>query len=49
MLFDLHTDPAQRQPFRDDAIEARLLGLMAGLMRANEAPPEAFTRLGLTP
>ena len=49
VLFDLRDDPEQLKPFRDDAIEARLLDLMAQLMRANEAPPEAFIRLGLTP
>ena len=49
VLFDLHEDPEQLQPFRDEGIEKRLLGLMDGLMRANEAPPEAFTRLGLSP
>jgi arylsulfatase A-like enzyme len=49
VLFDLQDDPEQLKPFREDAIEARLLDLMAQLMRANEAPPEAFIRLGLTP
>lgn len=49
VLFDLHRDPEQLEPFRDEHIEARLLQQMAALMRANEAPPEAFTRLGLAP
>ncbi|MGA1285974.1 MAG: sulfatase [Rubrivivax sp.] len=49
VLFDLHADPEQRQPLRDQDVEKRLLRLMDGLMRANEAPPEAFTRLGLIP
>ena len=49
MLFDLLVDPEQLQPFRDEDIEKRLLDLMGGLMHANEAPPEAFTRLGLIP
>jgi hypothetical protein len=47
MLFDLEKDPAQEHPFRDDAIEARLCRQMAELMRANDAPPEQFERLGL--
>ena len=47
VLYDLETDYAQQKPFRDAAIEARLLTLMADIMRRNEAPPEAFTRLGL--
>ncbi|MDA1261014.1 MAG: sulfatase [Planctomycetota bacterium] len=47
VLYDLEKDPEQQRPFRDEAIEARLLGLMDELMRQNEAPPEAFVRLGL--
>ena len=47
VLYDLENDPDQLRPFRDEKIEARLLGLMADLMRRNEAPPEAFLRLGL--
>ncbi len=47
VLYDLQDDYAQQKPFRDDAIEARLLGLMAELMRKNDAPAEAFSRLGL--
>ena len=47
MLYDLQADPGQLRPFRDEAIERRLLALMDGLMRKNEAPPEAFSRLGL--
>ncbi|MFI5015322.1 MAG: sulfatase [Hyphomicrobiales bacterium] len=48
-LYDLRLDPAQAHPLDDPAEEARLTKLMAGLMRANEAPPEAFARLGLRP
>jgi hypothetical protein len=47
VLYDLASDYNQQKPFRDEKIEARLLGLMAGLMRRNEAPAEAFSRLGL--
>ncbi len=47
VLYDMAKDPTQQRPFRDPEIEARLLGLMRDLMLKNEAPPEAFTRLGL--
>jgi hypothetical protein len=46
-LYDLKADPGQAKPLRDSPHEARLEGLMARLMQANEAPPEAFQRLGL--
>lgn len=49
MLFDLQADHEQRHPLHDAAVETRLPGLMRDPMRANEAPPEAFTRLGLQP
>ena len=48
-LYDITTDPGQETPLADAAVEARMVDLMAGLMRANHAPPEAFARLGLTP
>ena len=48
-LYDLESDPGQEKPLADAAVEARMVDLMARLMRANHAPPEAFTRLGLTP
>jgi arylsulfatase A-like enzyme len=46
-LYDLETDPGQETPLVDAATEARMAELMTNLMRANQAPPEAFTRLGL--
>ena len=49
VLYDLHADYDQQRPFRDEAIEARLKTSMAEVMRRNDAPAEAFTRLGLTP
>ncbi len=49
VLYDLEADPEQQRPFRDEQIERRLLRLMGELMRRNEAPPEAFIRLGLQP
>ena len=47
MLFDLETDPSQETPLDNVAEEARLSARMAELMRANDAPPEQFERLGL--
>lgn len=47
-LYDLATDPGQLHPIRDPAVEARMIGLMRGLMARNEAPAEAFTRLGFS-
>ena len=46
-LYDLQNDPNQMNPFRDEAIEARLLELLYGLMLENEAPKEAFIRLDM--
>jgi arylsulfatase A-like enzyme len=47
MLFDLQTDPAQNTPIDDPAAEKRMIELMTGLMKANDAPPEQYQRLGL--
>ena len=49
VLYDLHADPEQQTPLQDPAVEQRLLGEIDSLMRRNEAPAEAFTRLGLIP
>jgi len=46
-LYDLHADPGQATPLDDPAQEARLTALMAQLMAANHAPPEAYARLGI--
>ena len=46
-LYDLETDPGQEKPLRDAGAEARMVGLMRGLMTTNDAPPEAYARLGL--
>lgn len=48
-LYDLENDPRQENPIKDPEIEARMIRLMRELMKRNEAPPEAFTRLGLDP
>jgi arylsulfatase A-like enzyme len=49
MLFDLASDPHQERPIQDAAVEARMIGRLVRLMRANDAPPEQFRRLGLEP
>ncbi|HRU05228.1 MAG TPA: sulfatase [Candidatus Brocadiia bacterium] len=49
LLFDLQTDPEQQHPIHEPAIEARMTALLVRLMKENNAPPEQFERLGLTP
>jgi hypothetical protein len=46
-LYDLDSDPGQERPLADAEAEKRMVRLMTELMRANQAPPEAFTRLDL--
>src|SRR5579859_230431 len=46
-LYDLAADPGQQHPLKDPAQERRLAALMAQLIAANQAPPEAFRRLDL--
>jgi arylsulfatase A-like enzyme len=46
-LYDLAADPGQEHPIDDPAAEQRMIELMVALMRANDAPPEQFERLGL--
>ncbi|MBW7459036.1 sulfatase, partial [Paenibacillus sepulcri] len=47
LLYDVQTDPQQREPIADAAVEARMVGLLTELMRENEAPEEQYARLGL--
>ena len=47
VLYDLVSDPAQMFPVSDAEIETRLAQQMLRLMRANDAPVESFSRLGL--
>ena len=47
VLYDLATDPRQMRPVDDPDTEARLVGEMIKIMQRNEAPPEAYRRLGL--
>lgn len=46
-LYDLKTDPCQKQPVRDPETELRLLTGMRALMTENEAPDEQYSRLGI--
>ncbi|MFJ6623359.1 sulfatase [Kitasatospora sp. NPDC091335] len=47
LLFDLDADPQQRTPILDEEAELRMATHLVDLMRANEAPPSQFERLGL--
>ena len=47
LLFDLENDPTQETPIQDAAVEQRMTELLAKQMKANDAPPEQFERLGL--
>jgi hypothetical protein len=46
-LYDLEADPTQQAPIYAAAEAGRLAALLATLMAEQEAPPEAFARLGL--
>ncbi len=46
-LYDLTVDPGQESPLADDVVEQRLIAMMRDLMKANQAPVEAFKRLGI--
>ena len=48
-LYDLTADPGEEHPFRDAAIEARLLAAAKAVMHAHDAPPEMFERFDLAP
>ena len=47
VLFDTKNDPEQRTPISSPEIVTRLVEQMLALMRVNDAPPEAYVRLGL--
>ncbi|WP_235835627.1 MULTISPECIES: sulfatase [Arthrobacter] len=47
LLFDLENDPEQKAPLTDDNAELRMLGLLADLMHASDAPASQFARLGI--
>jgi hypothetical protein len=46
-LYDVQADPAQDHPLDDPAVEQRMVDHLVRLMRATDAPPEQYTRLGL--
>ncbi|MGC9450250.1 MAG: sulfatase [Oceanipulchritudo sp.] len=47
LLFDLESDPGQLHPVSDPEVEARLREALCAQLKAVDAPPEQFTRLGL--
>lgn len=47
LLFDTENDPKQLNPMNDPEIEAMMIDKMVKLMKANDAPPEQYKRLGL--
>jgi arylsulfatase A-like enzyme len=47
-LYDLGTDPGQERPLQNASIERDLMALMGELMRANDAPAEAFERIRIS-
>ena len=49
VLFDTKMDPEQLNPLNNDQVESKLLAQMIDLMQVNDAPLEAFVRLGLEP
>lgn len=46
-LYDLATDPGQQHPIAAPDVRDRLLRAMVELMRANDAPHEAYRRFGV--
>jgi len=47
LLYDLKTDSEQTNPLDDPATEKRMAELLVKLMKATDAPPEQYKRLGL--
>jgi arylsulfatase A-like enzyme len=47
LLFDLATDPGQKQPLQDAKIEKLMADRLVRLLHEHDAPTEQFTRLGL--
>lgn len=47
VLFDLAVDPQQLRPLRSPDVEGRLLSELVVMLRAADAPEEAFRRFGL--
>ncbi len=49
LLFDTAADPQQKTPLTDTELAAVMAGKLSREMQRNDAPPEAFIRLDLTP
>jgi arylsulfatase A-like enzyme len=47
LLFDLENDPKQERPLDDPALEAAMTEHLVREMRASDAPPEQYERLGI--
>jgi arylsulfatase A-like enzyme len=48
-LFDVVADPTQQKPLQDEKLEKHFAHRIAAHLKAYEAPPEQYTRLGLEP
>lgn len=48
-LYDLVKDPGQETPLENEALRVEMTKLMIDLMDQNDAPPEVYERLELTP
>ncbi len=46
MLFNLEDDPAQEHPIQDEEVKTRLIEAMKQHLKANDAPPELYQRVG---
>ncbi len=47
LLFDLQSDPEQKHPITDAAVEQRMIELMIKLMKEHDAPVDQYERMGL--
>ena len=47
VLYDLHSDPEQRAPVSDAAVENQLVSALTALLRNSEAPRELYERFDL--
>lgn len=46
-LYDIESDPRQLHPLQDSALESHFVHRIAAHLKAYEAPPEQYTRLGI--
>lgn len=49
LLWDLETDPGQENPVEDPNLEAEMVNVLVGVLKASDAPPELYERIGLDP